>query len=338
MITAGSRIADPWRRPRWAVLAVVALLVAGTVGYSALTGASAIDALYMTVITVSTVGYAEKVPVDTPAAKGFTIVLILSALVVIAYTVSGLAEVVFTDVALDTLGRRRMGSRIAAARDQVIVCGYGRMGRGVVEELAAEGRQVVVVTMDEADETAIREEGGLCVVGDATRDETLQVAGIDRASALMAVTDSDAVNVMVTLSARALNPELRIAARAGYPETEAKLRRAGADYVLRHHSAGAMHMALAVTNPAVEDVLSRLIPRRGGLDMGQLAIAASSPMVGRTLLDLRGRVHSGLVLAILRGDEILLPPDPTEPLRPEDVLVVVGSPGALGEMRHLLAS
>jgi len=324
-----------WHRLPYAILALVALLTAGTTGFRLLTGAGLVDSLYMTVITVSTVGFQEQVPIETPLQKLFTMTLILSALVVIGWAVSGLAEGLFAEYFMSSVGRRRMQSRIDRLSGHVIVCGYGRMGRGVLGELLAEGHDVVVITLDERDEAEIRDNGQLAVTGDATRDETLLQAGVERASALIAVTDSDAINVMVALSARALNPGLRIAGRADHPETEGKLRRAGADYVLLQHGAGAMHMALAVTHPIVEEVLNRLIPRRGGLDMGQLTVAPASALVGSTLAALRGRVRSALVLAVSRDGEILLPPDPAAPLEAGDVLIVVGPTGALAEMRAL---
>lgn len=327
--------ARPWRQLQLALAAMLALLAFGTIGFRISTGAGYLDALFMTVITVSTVGYDTHIPIDSAADRLFTILLILAALVVIAWAVRGLAEVVFADVVMNSIGRRRMQSRIDHLRHHVIVCGYGRMGRGVLLELEAEGQTPVVVTLQDSDEVELRETGRLAVVGDATRDETLLLAGVASARALIAVTDSDAINVMVALSARAMNPGLRIAARADHPETEGKLRRAGADYVLHQHGTGAMHLALAVTHPVVEEVLNRLIPRQGGLDMGQLEVADDSTLVGVTLADLRGRVRTALVLAVCRGDDVFLPPDPLSPLRAHDVLVVVGPAGALKEMRDL---
>lgn len=322
---------DPMRQLRLAVAALLGLVVFGTAGFVAITGSSLMDGLLMTVTTISTVGYGELVPLESTAAKLFATGLIVVAVLVMAWVVRGAAELVFADTFWLNVGRQRMQRRIKSMRDHVIVAGYGRMGRAVVAELLAEDEQAVVI---DRSQDQVRDGGPTYVVGDATRDETLQRAGLARAKALIAVTDSDPTNIMVVLSARALRADLHISARAGHEDAVRKLQRAGANYVLHHHGAGAMHLALAVTHPAVEDVLNQLIPRRGDLDLGQLEVTETSSMVGRTLVEVGSLRFGALVMAILSGGKILVPPPPAHPLQPGDVLIVAGSSGALRELRE----
>lgn len=311
------------------------LFLGGTVGYMLISHASPIDALLMTTITVSTVGYAETVPLDTTVEKLFTIALIISAIVISAWAVTSLVELVFAEYLWTYVGSQRMQSRINHLHDHTIVCGCGRMGRAVLAELEAEGQTAVAIEVDEPRAEQLRRTGRYAIGADATRDDTLRRAGIVHARALIAVTASDAVNVMIVLSARALNPKLHIVARADHPDTVEKLYRAGAAYVLPHHHVGAMHLALAVTHPVVEDVLGRLIPRRGDLDLGQLVIAAGSPLGGQTLEAVNAQGSGALILAVSRGGEVGVPPAADLSLEAGDILVVAGTAGALRRLQAL---
>ncbi|MFQ5460173.1 MAG: potassium channel family protein [Anaerolineae bacterium] len=328
---------DPWRRLRLAVAALGTLVAVGTAGYVVLTGAPVVDALFMTIITISTVGYGEVVPLVTPQAKLFTAGLIVMALLVTAWVVRSAAEAFFAERVWTIVGRQRMQRRIDALAGHVIVCGYGRMGQATVSELEAEGLVPVVIELSAAKADILRQRQILCVEGDATGDDALERAGIELARALIALTDSDATNVMTILSARTLSPRLSIVARAEHSEALDKLRRAGADYVLNHHGAGATHLALAVTHPAVVGVLDQLVPRQGALDLGQLTVTADSWMIGRSLGELQPLRVGALVLAVLRDGACRVPPSAAEPLEPGDVLVVAGNLGALGKLRAVAA-
>jgi voltage-gated potassium channel len=334
-ILVRSRAGNPIRRLQLAIVVLGLLYLAGTLGYMALGGASFIDALLMTAITVSTVGYSETVPLDTPAEKLFTIALIISALVTSAWAVTSLAELVFAEYLWAYVGSQRMQNRINHLKDHTLVCGYGRMGQAVIAELEAEGQTAVVIEVDEAGADQLRRAGRLVVQGDATRDDSLVRAGVQQARALIAVTAVDAVNVMIVLSAHALNPQLHVAARADHPDTIDKLYRAGANYVLAHHHIGAIHLAMAINHPVVEDVLGRLIPRQGDLDLGQLVIAAGSPLAGETLEAVAARHPAALILAHSRAGEVNVPPTPGVPLEAGDVLVVAGPAGVLGALQAL---
>jgi voltage-gated potassium channel len=322
------------RRLRFALLALLMVLVAGTCGFMVLTGASPIDALYFTVITVTTVGYAETIPVESAGDKLFTVGLILSAVLVTAWAVSSAAELVFAEFFWTYLGRQRMQRRIDTMSNHTIICGFGRMGQRVAQELAAEHEPWVAVDADEATVSGLQIDGGLAVMGDATLDDTLLLAGIERAKAVISVTRSDATNIVIILSARALNKDIMIAARAETADARIKMERAGANYVLQHHGTAAMHLALAVTHPIVEEVLNRLIPRHGDLDLGQLIIHADSPLVGRTLASLDARRHGALIVAIWHAESISVPPKPDLPLEAGDTLIVIGPVGTLQALRN----
>ncbi len=320
---------------RQALLAAVGLLVIGTMGYMLIADAQALDAFLMTVVTVSTVGYRDVVLLESTASKLFTIGLILSALVITAFVVRNAAELALTDVFGLYMGRRRMQKRIDELKDHTIVCGCGRMGRGVVAELEAEGRPYAIIEADEATATEVEREGRLVVWGDATRDRTLKRAGIDRAKSVVAVAESDSENLMIALSCRALKPGIRIVTRAEMPDAIKKLRRAGADYVLQYYGTSAMHMALAITHPVVEEVLERLIPRHGDLDLGQIEIEEGAFLDGRRLSAIGEQGCRALVLAVAKDEAVELPPRASVPVTAGDVLVVAGAPGALKQLKDL---
>ena len=317
-----------------AIASLVILLLGGTLGMMMLTGLGFVDALYFAVITISTVGFGEVAPIETPSEKLFVIGLILSAVAITAWAVGSAAELLFSESFWAYLGRQRMQKRIDALSGHTIVCGYGRMGRRVVRELEDEGRSWVVIDSKEAIVSEVQSEGGLAVLGDATHDDSLIPAGVERARSLITVTREDAANIVVILSARALCPTLTIAARAEDLDGVRKMYRAGATYVLAHHDTGAMHLSLGVTHPVVEKMLSLLIPRYGDPSMGQLVITETCTLRDQTLAALETRSAGALVLAVWRDGKPILPPRPEEPLRIGDVLVLVGSSAALLELRE----
>ncbi len=320
---------NPLGRLRLALLTLVAVLLSGTAGFKLLTDVDWIDALYFTVITVTTVGYGETIPIETNAAKLFTVWLILSAVLVTAWAVATAAELIFAEFFWTYIGRQRMQRRIDEMSGHTIVCGYGRMGVRVGQELSAEDEPWVMVDSEETIVAALQADGGLAVLGDATLDETLALAGIERARAVICVTRDDATNIVIILSARAMAPEIMIAARAETADARVKMERAGSNYVLQHHGTAAMHLALSVTHPIVEEVLNRLIPRRGDLDLGQIVIGEASPLVGRTLASLDTRRYGALIVAIWHAESVSVPPQPDLPLEAGDTLIVVGPVGTL---------
>lgn len=305
---------------------LVALAVIGTAGYVAIAGMSALDALYMTVTTLSTVGYGEIRPLG-PGGRIFTMGLITAGVGTALYTAGALAEFLVAGQLRELLGRRAMSRALASMGEHVIVCGYGRLGQSLAAELDRSGVPQVVIEEDPA--VAARLEGGPhpVIVASAADDGVLEQAGVARARAIVAATGSEAVNVFVTLAAREANPEVAIHARA---ETEAgarRLRRAGATQVVSPHHLGGLRLAHAILRPAVVDFMELVMPGQGDreIDLEEVALAPGSALAGARLRDLPARGVAVLVVAVKRAAEpITLSPSADAELRAGDRIVVVG--------------
>lgn len=236
---------DPWSRFRAGLIGLVAVLVIGTAGYTVL-GLSVLDAVYQTVVTVSTVGFRELGEVGHHY-QFFTITLIMFGTGTALYTLGVLLETLFEGHLNDQFGRRRMQKEIDGLRDHIVVCGYGQVGQAIAVELSGGGREVVIVDRRHDLDPEIP----LVVVGEATDDEVLARAGLHRARTLILALDSDTDNLYVTLTARALRSDLFIVARANSSTADPKLHRAGADRVVNPHEIGGHRMAeLALEPPA----------------------------------------------------------------------------------------
>ena len=313
-----------------ALLAIV--VVVGTVGFFLIERWPLLDCLYMTVITISTVGFGEVHPLS-PAGKILTLFLIIGGVGTMAFAASVAFEtIVHRQVGLIT-GRRNMQKDIAELKHHMIVCGYGRMGRLVAANLLEAGRDVVVI--DHHPETAeeAKERGFLVFQGNATEEETLSAVGIEKASALIATLSSDADNLFLTLTARGMNKELRIIVRANEPESTRKFHLAGASRVVLPDVVGADHVVRLLTRPSVVDFVE-LVAKDGGieLEVRQIEITGDSPYAGKTLAEARIRQATGcIVLAIRRpGQKTLFDPGPETRILADDTLLAIGS----GEANH----
>ncbi len=225
-------------------LALLAFALVGTAGYVVLEGYSALDALYMTVITLTTVGFGE-VHTLSSAGRVFTIALILGGVGTMAFLLSTLVEYLIGGELTGTLRIRRMQHAIDVLTGHYIVCGYGRVGQQVVEDLRGEGAEVVVIESDPAP-LATLEPGLLCIEADASSEDALERAGIQRAAGLVAATGDDSTNIVISLTARTLQPRLTIVARASHRSAEAKLLRAGATHVVSPYRIGGQRMAAQI--------------------------------------------------------------------------------------------
>jgi voltage-gated potassium channel len=310
-------------RLRVAAALVVAVFVMGTVGYWLL-GLPPLDAAYQTVTTVTTVGFRE-VGEFGAAEQVYTMVLIVVGAGTVLYTLSLGMQVVIEGELGKVVGRRRMDNKIADLRGHVVVCGWGRVGRAVAQDLAENGRDVVVVDMDPE---RIATAPHLRVEGDATLDATLRAAGIERAAALVAALQGDAENLFVTMSGRALNPGLFIVARARQDESIRKLSNAGADRVVNPQELGAARMASFVVRPNVAEFVDVVMHERSmEFRLQEVEVPEGSGLAGRTLrdADLRKRANV-LVLALRRPDGVFVTnPDPDTVIEPHQVLIAVGT-------------
>ncbi|MDQ1489596.1 MAG: voltage-gated potassium channel [Actinomycetota bacterium] len=320
---------EAWHRLRFGVAALVAVLVVGTAGYVAL-GFSVLDAIYQTVTTVSTVGFREVQPLSS-GGRVFTIVLILVGVATALYTFTLILEAVVEGQIQEVLGRKRMERQISRMADHVIVCGFGRVGRNLARYVSGAGQDVVVIESDP--DRAAQAEGSAHVVrGDATSDEVLKEAGIERARVLVTALNTDADNLFVTLTARSLCSELFIVARARVESSEAKLAQAGADRVVNPQRLGGSRMAAFVLQPHVVEFLD-VVMHDGSLEfrLEEVPLPDGSPLAGRSLREAHIRDSTGALVLALRdsGGEFTTNPPPETVLVAGQILIAIGTEGQL---------
>jgi voltage-gated potassium channel len=315
------------------------LLLVGTVGYRLIEGDpwTWIDALYMTVITVTTVGYGETHPLSQPG-RVFTIFLCLGGIFTLFYAATEFVRSVISGELQDLLGKQHMERKLAELRDHVIVCGLGRMGKLVCQEFEALKIRHVVIERDSDRLAEFHSAYGIPLHGDATADAVLKRAGVERARALVTLTTSDADNLFITLSSRLLNDKLFLVARAEDEEAEVKLRKVGANQVVSPIVMGGFRVAHAILRPTVVDFLERALRRENlELQIEEVPIAPGSVLCGRTLKDSRLRQELELiVLAIKRASGGLLPTPPGDTvLEDRDILIALGHTEQLEQLRVL---
>jgi voltage-gated potassium channel len=335
---SGAKAADhDFRRRIFRVTAVLAAtLLLGTAGYMLLERWRFLDALYMTVITVSTVGFTEVHPLSERGHL-FTIALIAAGVSTAAYAAGTIGEYVIGGRFTGALRRQRMQHDIDRLERHHIVCGYGRVGRQVVDELVARGLATVVIEPSEElfpDGAA----GPLRICGDATDDRSLRAAGIGRAAGLVAVAGDDATNIVVTLSARALNPDLLIVARAIQHEAEDKLRRAGATQVISPYRIGGQRIVTQLLHPRIADFLDVVMHRRDlELWLEEITITSSGAADGRSLAETAIWGPGGVkVLAVSRRDgDLVASPRGELRLGAGDVLIALGTLEQLAAARRV---
>ena len=320
---ATTPIATPARLSRATAL-VTGLFLMGTFGYRAVEGAPWWDAFYMTVITITTVGFAEQFPLSQ-AGEALTAVLLVAGLGIFFFVASEIGRSVMEGELQHFLGRIRRVRMIERMSGHEIVCGYGRMGRAVVEELRRAGRQVVVVDSRTAQMQELVETGVPTVVGDATLEATLQSANVHKASGLVSCLNDDAHNVYTVLTARTLHPDLSIVARATEEGAERRILQAGANRVVNPYHLGGARLAHLVVKPAIVNFFDASV---GGSDLqlDQTSLGARSSVVGQTLGEANVRQRWSLdVVAVQRGDEVVASPPADFVLQAGDVLVVFGA-------------
>jgi len=302
---------------------VIGVFAAGTIGYRTLEDASWWDAFFMTVITVTTVGYEEEVPLSR-GGEVFTSILILAGLGVLLFLLTEVSRAVLEGELRQYLGRVRRSRMIERLTGHQIVCGYGRMGRAVVEELTRAGHSIVIVERSAERVRALQEEGIAAIAGDAVSEAVLLEANIAHAHGLVSCLNDDAHNVYTVLTARSLNPKLFIVARATEETAEQRLRRAGANRVINPYALGGMRLAHLVVKPAIVSFFDPS-PESGELQLDQLSLRAGCPVTDRSLaeVDVRGRWGLGVV-AVQRGTEVVPNPESEFTMRAGDVVVVFG--------------
>ncbi|MEM7335442.1 MAG: potassium channel protein [Chloroflexota bacterium] len=316
------------------------ILFLGTLGYMLIEGWTLIDSLYMVVITMTTVGFGEVQPLSQ-AGRLFTIALMFSGIGVVAYVFSSFFEYIFTGDFAGTLRRRRVSQEIDKLDNHIVICGYGRVGRSAVSSLKESGRKIVVIEVKDNLVQAAREDGLLVLEGDATHDEVLIQAGIERAWGLIVCTGQDSLNLFIVLSARSLNKDLYIVVRGIDAENEGKMRRAGADRVVSPYQIGGKHMANIIIRPHVTDFFD-VVTLEGGIELWieELHIEKDSELIGQTVVDADIRKRTGVTLVALipsSGGDALIP-DATTILNFRDELIVLGTRDQLAKLEELTGS
>ncbi|HLZ72305.1 MAG TPA: potassium channel family protein [Dehalococcoidia bacterium] len=317
------------RRLLRAALAVLALLALGTAGFALVERIDPFDALYQSVVTIATAGI-ERPQVTTVAGKLLTIVLLVIGAGVLVYTAGTVAQLALEGEFAAYFGGQRMRGRVEALRDHFIICGFGRVGEEVATELAARGMPFVVVDTTPERVTLAERRGYLVSPGDATRDETLIGAGVQRARCLIAASDTDANNTYIVLSAKSLNPALFIVARAGQAENERKLRQAGANRVVSPYLIAGRQMALWAIQPLFVDALQASSAGESEPILAQLLYdAAEQPT---TVARLLAACPTTTVLALRRAGELIVAPQRTHDLAGGDELIVLGPEAELAQI------
>lgn len=324
-------------RLRLAIVLIVALISTGVAGYYWLEGIPPLDGLYMTIITLSTVGFGEVRPLS-PAGRVFTIALIVTGVGVGAWTIESAVGVLLGDQLWYSVGRRRMEREIDGLRDHFIVCGYGRMGQQTVSEFQRRGVPFVVVESDPEIVQELIEQNVNVVEGDATLDEALLLAGIERARGLVAAVDTDADNVLTVLSAKELNPGVFVVARAALQESESKLYRAGADRVVTPYTIGGRRIALAVLRPTVTEFLNTVVySEELDTEMAELPVGPDSALAGKTIRETQLRSRwSAIVVGVKKtSGEMIIGPTADYRIEVGDTVLVVVESANLRELEAL---
>ena len=316
--------------------ALFGIVVLGSVGYVVL-GFGVLDAIYQTVTTITTVGFREIEPLDA-TGKVFTMVIILAGVGTALYTLTVSLELLVEGQLGEAMERRRMTKQIAGLRGHVVVCGWGRVGRATARDLVEAGKDVVIV---DADPERVATVGDLLhVCGDASDDEVLRAAGIDRAAALVAAVSTDPGNLFITLSGRSFRADLFIVARAREESSVVKLLRAGADRVVNPQEIGGARIAAFVARPRVTEFLDVVMhSRETELLLEEIGLEPDSSLQDATLSDARVRDRTGaLVLAVHDATTGLMFNPPSDVvLRAGQILIAVGTPAQLATLAALAA-
>ncbi|MEZ4600962.1 MAG: potassium channel protein [Syntrophotaleaceae bacterium] len=329
---------NPARNLKISLLVLVTTIVLGTVGYATIEHWSYLDALYMTVITVSTVGFKE-VNTLSEAGRIFTILVIVFGAGTIAYTIGSLAQSMVEWQLLRILGRMKLEKKINQLQGHYIICGYGRIGALISKQLQGRLPFVVVENNPELCQQ-LRTSDILFVEGDATEDESLIEAGIQRAKGLITAVNSETANVYITLTARGLNPDLFILARCGEEGTEVKLKRAGANKVISPYQIGANRMACAILRPSVVDFIDIAV---GGenleLQLEEIRVAPGSSLVDKTLISSGIRKEWGIMIIGIKkaAGNMLFNPASTTVIDAGDILITLGEQPAIQKLELIAA-
>jgi voltage-gated potassium channel len=329
---------DPIRHLKISIAVLGGLVTLGATGYMLIEGWRFLDALYMTIITLGTVGFKEVHDLSD-YGKVFTIVLIVFGVSVLGYTVGSLAQIMFEGQIQRIIGRKKVEKKIDSLQDHYIICGFGRIGQLICKEFAAKPIPFLVIEKHPEAHEKLHHEEYLHLRGDATEDETLLRAGIKRAKGLISVVTSDTENVYITLTARGLNPDLYILARSGEEGSEIKLRRAGANKVISPYVIGGSRMAQAILRPNVVDFIEIATGHEHlDLQMEEILIPGHSAFVGENLISSGFRKETGTIIVGIKktSGRMVFNPDSHSKIEAGDTMIVLGDPAAILKLEELI--
>ena len=321
------------------VMMLAMVLLIGTIGYMVIEEWQLLDALYMTVITITTVGYGEIRQVSEPG-RIFTIFIIFAGMGILGYTFGMVAQAMVEFHVRSILGRRKLGLKIKSLKDHYIMCGYGRIGRIIAQELKSNKIPVIVIDQNPDSKEALENQDIPYIIDDATSEDVLIEAGIERAKGLIAVVESDADNLFITMTARGLNSDLYILARADEEQTQKKLLRGGADRVVLPYLIGGHKMAQTIVKPAVTDFLELTVHNKDiELKLEELLVGKGSRLNGVTLVDSGIRQETNIIILAIRKKDGEMSFNPSSQTRIEsgDTLISLGYSGDLERLSKMLS-
>ncbi|MCB4808664.1 potassium channel protein [Tamlana sp. 62-3] len=312
-----------------AVLLLVVILLIGVAGYRFISGYSWVDAVYMTVITMTTVGFGEVVPLDKEA-KIFTIFLILASVIIVGYALSIITEYILSKNDIEELKHKKMQKKIDGFKNHVVICGYGRNGKQAANKLRAYNREFVVIEKNKELEERLQLDGVPYVIGNANEDEVLQQSGVNRASCFISALPNDADNLFVVLSARQLNSKINIISRASQESSYDKLKFAGANNVILPDKIGGDHMASLVVVPGLMEFIDNLsIVGKSNINIEEVAVEKLyNTNLAKTLkdLDLRKKTGCNVIGYKDASGEYIVNPEADLKLEPHSKIIVLGRP------------
>jgi voltage-gated potassium channel len=315
---------------------IVVLILAGTIGYVLLEGWSIIDALWMTITTLATVGYGEVHPLDN-RGRIYTMILILFGVGTLLYILADLAEIVIHTDPMQYFGKRKMRERIEKLAGHQVVCGFGRTGQEVARALHLNGTPFVIVEQDVTRVRSAESLGYLVLQGDALLDDTLDLAQVRRATGIVCALADDASNTFITLAAKGMNENITVVCRAANPGSESRMVRAGASSVISPYVICGRRMATAVTHPLVLEFLDvAMHSPTYDLRLEQVVLERGSAFVGKTLKESNIKQTAGaMVLAVNQGGKLITNPPPELVFQSGDDLIVLGADEELKKVRQL---
>lgn len=327
------------RNFRLALAILTGILLFGTMGYFFIEDMALFDAFYMTIITISTVGFSEIKPLSV-GGRAITVIVIVTSITIGAYSVGISARMLIEGELRAIFGRRKLKRQISDLKDHYIVCGFGRIGSIICEELHADSYDFVVIEQESASIGQLEKKHYLYIQMDATTEEALISAGIMRARGIVTAVRSDANNVFIALTAKGLRPDIYILSRASDVKNEDKLKRAGATDVVSPYLIGGARMAQVLKRPTVVDFIDiATMGNKLGLMMEEAKVRPGSNLVGKKLINSGLRQNFGVIIVAIkknRSGEMIFNPLPTEELDAEDVIVVLGKKEDLKRMNEIV--